>query len=118
MPVGRRGSRLALGDQRFGPLVGAWRTLFYAAAEVVWLVGRHPGGFDPPGGPCLREGTHDGGRPPRGFTGRLALPYDVEGAVLFSVLPDVVLDLGDGLGRNARHFGTPADRGRKQPVVA
>src|SRR5215218_10090141 len=67
---------------------------------------------------CLREGTHDGGRPPRVFTGRLALPYDVEGAVLFSVLPDVVLDLGDGLGRNARYFGTPADRGRKQPVVA
>src|SRR5215212_3886697 len=103
--------------QLFGSLVGAWRTLFNAAAEVIWLVGRRPGGFDPPGSPCLGEGTYDGGRLPRVFTRRLTLPYDVEGAVLFSVLPDVVLDLGDGLGCNARRFGAPADRGREHPVV-
>src|SRR5215204_4683223 len=104
--------------QPFGPSVGAWRTLFYAAAEVIWLVGRRPGGFDPPGGPCLREGTHDGGRLPRVFTGRLALQYDVEGTIFVSVLPHVLLDLADGLGRNVRRFGTPAHRGRKHPVVA
>src|SRR5215203_6628748 len=104
--------------QPFGSSVGAWRTLFYAAAEVIWLVGRRPGGFDPPGGPCLREGTHDGGRLLRVFSRRLALPYDVEGAVLFSVLLDVGPDLGDGPGRNAWRCGTPADRGRKHPVVA
>src|SRR5918994_3038637 len=121
MPVGEHAAgrrQAAFSDRLLWPSVEQRRSLSYAAAEVVWLVGRRPGRFDPPGGPCLREGTHDGGRLPRVFTGRLALPYDVEGAVLFSVLPDALLDLADGIGRNARRFRTCASRGRKHPVVA
>src|SRR5918995_580033 len=121
MPVGEHAAGLrqaAFSDRLLWPSAEQRRSLSYAAAEVVWLVGRRPGRFDPPGGPCLREGTHDGGRLPRVFTGRLALPYDVEGAVLFSVLPDALLDLVDGLGRTAGGCATPAESGRKHPIVA
>src|SRR5215210_39982 len=95
-----------------------WRSLFYADAQVVRLVWGRPRGFDPPRGPSLGVRTHDGGRPSWVFARRLALPHDVEGRRLGAVLLGVLLDLADGLGRNAGRFGTPAGCGREHPVVA